>query len=104
MLFPQWVATLDFSYASRWPMDKSTGKPVLLSPEVRQLMNKEEMWRDYNKTLTPSPAKRQAAIQQWLPWIAVGLVALVGVYFFINMQAFQKDLAAIYNQLNAISK
>jgi hypothetical protein len=104
MLFPQWVATLDFTYANRWPIDPATGKTVIISPEVRNAMNKEEWVKSYARGFTPPSAKKQTFAQQWLPMLSIGLVALVGVYVFVNNQAFQKDLVNIYNQLNAIAK
>jgi hypothetical protein len=77
---------------------------VIISPEVRNAMNKEEWVKSYARGFTPPSAKRQTFAQQWLPMISIGLVALVGVYVFVNNQAFQKDLVNIYNQLNAIAK
>lgn len=104
MLFPQWVATLDFTYASRWPIDPTTGRHMIISPEVRKLMDKEEMFRDYNKTLSSPPAQKQTAIQQYLPWVAIGMVALLFFYVYMNNQAFGQALADIANRLNAIAR
>lgn len=104
MLFPQTVATLTYSYASPYPIDPNTLQPMILSAEVRKLMNKEEMWRDYNKTLTPSSARKETFIGKYLPWISVMLVALLGVYVFVNMQSYGKVLEDIINRLNAIAR
>ena len=104
MLFPQWVATLDFTYSSRWPIDKLTGKPAVISPEVRKNMNKEEWVKSYARGFTPPAAKKQTAIQQWLPYVAIIAVALVAVYMFVNIQAIQKDLVNLYNAINSIAK
>lgn len=104
MVFPQWVATLDYTYANQWPIDPATGKPVILSPEVRHVMNKEEWFKSYNKSLSPPSAIRQTAIQQYLPWVAIGVVALMGVYFYTNMQAFGMSLADIANKVNSLAR
>lgn len=104
MLFPQWVATLDYSYASRWPKDPVTQKAVIISPEVRNAMNKEEWVKSYAKGFTPPSAKKQGFGQQYMPWIAIILVGLLGVYVVISNQAVQKDLAAIVNRINAIAR
>lgn len=104
MLFPQWVGTLTFSYSSPYPIDPNTLQPMILSAEVRKLMNKEEMWRDYNKTLTPPTAKKQTAFQQYLPWLAVGLVVLLAVYVYTNNQAMNGALVDIINKVNAIAR
>lgn len=104
MLFPQWVATLGFTYASDMPNDPETNQPVLLSPEVRKLMNKEEMFREYNKTLSSPNPKKQTFIQQYLPWAAVIMVLLVAVYFYTNMQAVNHAIIDMTNRINAIAK
>lgn len=104
MLFPQWVAELDFTYASRWPIDPATGKHTIISPEVRSAMNKEEWVKSYAKGFTPPSAKRQTFFQQWLPYIAILLVVMMGVYFYTNMQAFGASLADIANRVNAIAR
>ena len=104
MLFPQWVAALDFTYASRWPIDPATGKSVIISPEVRSAMNKEEWVKSYAKGFTPPSTKKQTAIQQYLPYIAILLIVMMGVYFYTNMQALGASLADIANRVNAIAR
>lgn len=104
MVFPQRVPALDFTYASRWPIDPATGKHAVISPEVRQAMNKEEWVKSYAKGFTPQAAKKQSMIQQWLPWIAIGLVALLFFYVYTNNQAFVQALSDIANRLNSIAK
>lgn len=104
MLFPQWVAALDFTYASRWPIDPATGKPAIISPEVRSAMNKEEWVKSYAKGFTPPSAKKQTAIQQYLPYVAILLFVMMAVYFYTNIQALGASLAEVVNRLNAIAK
>ena len=104
MLFPQWVATLEFTYNSRWPIDKSTGKPAVISPEVRQAMNKEEWVKSYAKGFTPPTAKKQTMVQQWLPWLSIGLVALLFFYVYSNNQVLMQSLAELTNRVNATAR
>ncbi len=104
MLFPQWVATLNFTYASRFPNDPETGQPAIISPEVRNAMNKEEWVKSYAKGFTPPSSKKQTTIQQYLPWVSVILVLVVGVYFYTNMQAMAQSLTDIANRVNSIAR
>ena len=104
MLFPQWVATMNFTYANRWPIDPSTGEFVIISPEVRNAMNKEEWVKSYARGFTPPSAKKQTAFQQYLPWVAILLVVMVGMYFYTNMQALGVNIADMSNRINAIAR
>lgn len=104
MLFPQWVATLDFSPSSRFPLDPNTLEPAIISDEVRNAMNKEEWVKSYAKGFTPPSSKRQSAIQQYIPWIAVILVLLVGVYLYTNLSALAHNQAIMQDQINSIAR
>lgn len=101
-LFPQHVASLDFTHDSRFPLDPNTLKPVIISPEVRNAMNKEEWTKSYAKGFTPPTTKKQSMLNQYLPWITIGLVVLMGFYFFTTQQGLTQHLAALENALNAI--
>ena len=104
MLFPQWVATLDFTWSSRWPKDPNTNKPSIISPEVRASMNKEEWVKSYAKGFTPPTAKKQTMFQQYLPIASVLLVVLVGFYLYNNMQLLSNQIAIMQNSINAITR
>lgn len=101
-LFPQWVASLDYTHDNRFPHDPNTLKPAIISPEVRNTMNKEEWTKSYAKTFTPPTTKKQTVLNQYLPWMAIGLVALMGFYVFVNFQSIQEHLSMLENSLNAI--
>lgn len=103
-MFPQSVATLDFSWYSRYPLDPNTLKPVVISPEVRKAMNKEEWVRSYAKGFVPPTAKKQSMIQQYLPFASIVLVILVGFYLYMNMQVLSQQYAELANALRAIAK
>ena len=104
MLFPQWVSTLDFTHESRWPLDPNTLKPVIISPDVRASMNKEEWVKSYAKGFTPPGSKKDSILKEYAPWIAILLVVLVGFYLYNNMAALANQMAIIQNNLNAITK
>ena len=104
MMFPQWVATLDFTWDSRFPEDPNTMNPVIISPEVRNAMNKEEWVKSYAKGFTPPSAKKQSTFQQYLPWLSIGLIVLVGFYLYSNMQMIFNQIAVLDNALKAIAQ
>lgn len=104
MLFPQWVATLDYSYNSRFPIDPNTLEPAIISPEVRAVMNKEEWTKSYAKGFTPPTAKKQSMLQQYLPLISVVLIVLVGFYLYTNMQGLANEIATMKNTLQSITR
>jgi hypothetical protein len=74
------------------------------TPRTRKALNKEEWVESYYKGAKPSTATKQTMIGQYLPWIAIGLVVLVGFYLYTNMQGFAMEIADIRNSLNAITR
>lgn len=104
MMFPQRVPAMDFTYASRWPIDPTTGKPAIISGEVRNAMNKEEWVKSYAKGFTPPSQKKQTLVQQFLPWVTIGLVLMMGAYFYTNIQTLGFSLAEIANKLNSMAR
>jgi len=104
MLFPQFVATLDYGYNNRFPIDPNTLKPVIISPEVLAVMNKEEWVKSYAKGFQPPTAKKQSMLQQYLPLISVVLIILVGFYFYTNMQGIVGEIATMKNAMQAITQ
>lgn len=105
MLFPQWVATLDYAYDSSSPLDPNTLSYNWETPRVRQAINAAELVESYFKTSTPSSSvKKQGIFMQYLPFIAIGLVVLVGFWMYNNMQSLSNHMAIIQNQLNAVVK
>ena len=103
-IFPLPVPSLMFMYNNRFPIDPTTGKPVIITPEVRNAMNKEEGVKSYAKGFQPPSTKKETAMQQYLPWVTIGVVALLGFYVYTNMQAFNQALVIITNQINAIAR
>lgn len=104
MLFPQWVASLEFIYDKRFPIDPETGEAVIITPEVRNAMNKEEWVKSYAKNFTPPSTKKETTLQQYLPWITIGLVALIGFYVYSNMQSFEQSLIIITDKVQSMGR
>lgn len=105
MLFPQWVATLDYTYGKRAPLNPNTMNYDWDNPQLRKAINISDMMKSYFSTANPAPsAKKQGWLMQYLPWITVGLIVIMGFYFYMQMQGLSNTDAAIINQLNAITK
>lgn len=105
MLFPQWVATLDYSYNSRFPHDPNDMKITAETPAVRKALNKEEWVESYYKGAKPSTQKtKQGVIMQYLPWVAIFLVVLLFVYFNNQMTHLGAILDVVVGKINTITK
>ncbi len=104
MFFPQTVAKMDFVWNNRFPVDPNTGEPTIISPEVREKMDKEEWVKSYAKGFAPPSNKKGTAMQQYLPYVTILLIVVVAVYVYTNMQAIGQHLAIIDNTLRAITK
>lgn len=104
MLFPQWIAKLDYTVESIDPFDPNTLKPTIISPAVRKVMNKEEWAKSYFKTSQPTSNKKQGFIMQWLPLISIIAVVLVGFYLYSNQTAMGQHLLDIQRTIDAIAK
>jgi hypothetical protein len=106
MLFPQWVATLDYSWNSRFPHNPNNMEITAETPQTRKALNKEEWVESYYKGAKPSSAKngKLGFLQQWLPWIAILLVIVVAFYFNSKMQGFGATLDQVIDKINTITK
>lgn len=106
MLFPQWVATLDYSYSSRFPHDPNNLAITSETPAVRKALNKEEWVESYYKGAKPSStsSKKIGLLTQYLPWIAIVLVLLVAVFVYNNVANMNTHLSILENNLRAITK
>jgi hypothetical protein len=105
MLFPQWVAALDYDEGKRWPWDSNKMNYDIDNPQIRNTINTTELMNSYFRTANPATAKKGVGgLMQYLPWVAIGLVVLV--YFLLNnkMQGFGHQLDMVVNALNAITK
>jgi hypothetical protein len=105
MLFPQWVATLDFSEHNPFPHDPNDMKFNADTPQIRNALNKTEWTESYFKGSKPSQSKTKTGlITQYLPWVAILLVVGVAFYFNSKMTGFGATLDAVINKLNTIAR
>lgn len=104
---PTWVATLDFTHESRWPLNPNTFNPSIDSPRVRKNLNKEEDFNAFGRGVNAQVDKKKQGLQKWLPWI-VGGVAIMLIYIYFNGQLtsmanyMNTQFANITNTLNSI--
>lgn len=104
MLFPQYVATLDYSWNSRFPHDPNDLKINSETPATRKALNKEEWVESYYKGAKPSQEKRQTMFQQYLPYIAIILIVAVAFVGYNWISGVNYRMADIANTLNTIIK
>ena len=100
-LFPQWVATLAYSYNSRFPHDPNNLEINTETPEVRNALNLQEWVLSYFRGAKPSQPKatRSGLIEKYLPWAALVGVGLVFWYFNSKMQSFGMTLDSIVSNM-----
>lgn len=101
MLFPQWVATLFYSYNSRFPHDPNNLDYNTETPEVRNALNKTEWVDSYYKGAKPSQQKssKQGLVEKFLPWVAIVLVGILFWYFNSKMAGFGATLDLIVSKI-----
>ncbi len=109
MLFPQWVATLDYSYTSRFPHDPNNMAITAESPETRKALNKQEWVTSYYRGAEPKAGKTKVSlIEKYLPWVAIVLVVVVAFYLYNSQQTMAHkiatDVGELTNRINAITK
>ena len=101
---PQWVATLDFTYGSRFPLNPNTLQTSVISPEVRKTMDKEEWVKSYARSFSPPQTRKETMIQKYLPWI-IGAVAVIGIgYLYMQMQGINQNLQIQGNILDQLTR
>jgi hypothetical protein len=101
-LFPQWVATLFYSHNSRFPHNPNNLEVNAETPEVRNAINRNEMFLSYAKSSKPAQSKggRQGFLDKWLPTIiALVAVGLVFWYFNSKMSGFGQVLDQVVSKL-----
>lgn len=103
-LFPTKVNCLKYSWYSRFPHNPDDYRDVWETPETRRAIDTSELVQSYFRTSTPTAAKAPGMLQQYLPWIAILLVVLVGFYLYTNIQGLGQHIAAIEESLKAITR
>jgi len=63
-----WVATLDYTYGKRLPLDPNKMNYDWDNPQTRKAINKAETIQSYLKTSNPKANPKQDLITKYLPW------------------------------------
>ena len=103
-LFPTKVNCLKYSWYSRFPHNPDNYEDVWETPETRAAIDTSELVKSYFRTSTPTSVKPSSMVSQYLPWVSIVLVVLVGFWLYSNMQTLGMELANIKNTLNAITR
>lgn len=103
ILFPTRVMCHSYTWESAWPRDPRNKGRTILSPSVRNVIDKSDLVKSYFKTSSPTtPSKKQSILMQYLPLIAIGIVVIVAIYMYTNMQGLAAGLNALQQQLNTV--
>lgn len=94
-IFPTRVAALSFVYNSEFPVDPETGQIHIMSPEVRNAMNQEERFYAYNRAQAKVSGRKEGFLQRNGMIIAIVLVVIMGVFFWMKMQGLDKSITVL---------
>jgi hypothetical protein len=101
-LFPTKASCLFFAWYSQYPRNNKNYGRTVISPQVRKVINKSELVESYFKSSSPSTMKKQGALMQYLPLIAICLVVIIGYYLYSNDQSIAKNLAIMQGQIQTL--
>ncbi len=98
--FPTRVPTLDYSWNSRFPLNPDAFDNSMESPESLFAIRQDEHFRSWSKGVQTQAGKKQSGFANWIPWIAIILVLLIG--FMVYQQ--NQHIAILENMMRAIGK
>lgn len=101
--FPTKVNCLFYSWYSEYPHDPNDYRNVWVTPEVRKAINKAEWVESYYKGARPSSSKKQSTIMQWIPFVAILIVFILGFWVFNNLSMISDQFADMNNKINALT-
>lgn len=102
--FPTRVGCHKYVWYSRWPRNPKDYGRTIMNAQVRKTIDKSELVSSYFKTSTPSSNKKESVLSRWFPLIAIGVIVIMGFYFYSNMQSLSAGLTHIQNQINTLVK
>lgn len=107
--FPTKISAYEFVWNSSYPIDHKTGKPAMLSPEVRNALNQEGALFSYagsQQRVMQGKAGKLGGLEKWTPYIMIVLAIAVGYLIYTNMTSSSNDkttqqaIIDIYNTFN----
>jgi hypothetical protein len=93
-LFPMFMPEISFTHESQLPVDPNTGKPVIVSAEVKNLMRSQENMASYAGSQQQAVSQgrmKSGLLDKWMPLIMIGLVVAIGYLIYTNMQMEAND-------------
>ena len=104
MIFPTRAPSLSFVWYSEYPRDPRNYMRTVINPSVRYVINLTEMVKSYFATSSPTAAStKKNFLDKWLPYIALGLIVIVAVYFYNNQQQIASWMNQMQNQINNLA-
>lgn len=96
-IFPSFVPSLEFTYASRYPLDTETFKQSWYTPEASKALTQEKNIRDLDKATQAQSGQKTSGLSKYLPWITLALlaVALMWIYQMSNNVAMLTELSQV---------
>lgn len=92
------------------PENPDAIKQSWLTPELHKMMNLQDQLKSFFKNFTPSKESKQTGIAKWIPFIAIGLVLIVGAALYMEnnsmktiINMMQTELQQIHNQINSLT-
>ena len=103
-IFPTKVSCLEYNWNSPFPHDPDDYKINWETPEARKLINLEDSIKAYGKSFIPTTNKKQNALMQYLPIIAIVLVVILGFWMYSNNNSTSGILNQMNDKINTIVK
>ncbi len=86
-IFGTWVIAYDFSWYHRFPHDPNDFENVWDTPDLRKSINLQDRMKAYARGQSQAlSGKKPSTFQQYLPWIAIFAVVIVGVMLYNTNQ------------------
>ncbi len=98
-LNPMFIPTLDYDMRNEDPLDPDDlTNDRVISPRARKLMNNEEDFTSFARGVQTQSGKKKSGFTEFLPWIAIIGVAIIGFFFYQDHQSN----VAMFNQIQQI--
>ncbi len=79
-----WVIGYEFTWDSQYPRNPNSYKPSIVSPAAKKAMDNEASFIAYNRSVEKQSG-RKGGLAQYFPFIIIGLVVLVAVYYLYGL-------------------
>jgi hypothetical protein len=84
--FPMWIPSLDYKWDTDVALDPRKFTNTWDTPEARNAASSEDDWKGFNKGMQAQTGKKVTMFQQYLPWITIGAIVILGVMVYTQGQ------------------